>query len=206
MSVRKVVVDKKRKRRLKSTEGLPKLSEYRKGDFLPGNTVWQRRLDSNGQKRMFTDPKALLDEFEKYVCWALANPIPSAKLASEEGLPMVINVPLRRPITISGFCVIIGCNEDYLRNFRNDVRKNPKLGAFGPVIESIYQFVEDNLMEGATVNQFNANIISRKLGLIDRTDVTTNNKELMTAPTFTIINQAPAFAASEGEVDKEKKG
>lgn len=171
--------------------------------FEKGNTLWDLRI-RKGQERMFTDPQALLIEFEKYVNWANDNPIIVSEKSTSQGFAGLTEVPYRRPITIGAFCIVIGCNEDYLRNFRNDVKKKIAPEAFGPVIDEIYLYVDEQLFEGATVNQFNANIISRKLGLIDRSDVTTKG-DSVSAPAINIYNTAPPFALGENEVDQKKK-
>jgi hypothetical protein len=205
MSVRKVV--NKRKPRGKSKRGGAKTGLPKKlpptNAFQPGNTLWSQRVRS-GRERFFKDPLALLQKFQEYVQWAESNPIMVSEKSSSQGFAGLTEVPYRRPITVSAFCVIIGCNEDFLRNFRADVRKTPALADFAPVIDEIYQYVEDQLFEGASINQFNANLISRKLGLAEKTDVTSKG-EAIAQPSINIYNTAPPFAEAERDVDKERK-
>lgn len=215
MSAKKVEKLVKRKPRGKakvsSKTALPSAKEfktYRPANAFPvGNDLWKLR-NKTGAKRFFESPVDMLQEFERYVSWALENPIISAKPVIEEGVATLQDVPLRRPITVGAFCFVIGCNEDYLRNFRGDVRKNPKLADFGPVIDAIYQYVEEVLTEGAAVGQFNANLISRKLGLADRSDITTGGEKIQTSMpelTIKIENNTPGFANAEAEIKDKKK-
>jgi hypothetical protein len=49
---------------------------------------------------------------------------------------------------------------------------------FFPVITRIKDVISSQQFEGATVGAYNPNIIARKLGLIDKTDITSDNKPL----------------------------
>lgn len=62
--------------------------------------------------------------------------------------------------------------------------------------------IEGQQFEGATVGVFNANIIARKLGLVDKKDVTTNGQNVTASP----LNDLPTEALLEIEQIAKKYG
>ncbi len=69
--------------------------------------------------------------------------------------------------------------------------KNANHPDFLQVVSRIDEIIYTQKFEGAAVGAFNANIISRDLGLRDGSDVTTNGKELE-VPIFNVIPHVPS--------------
>ena len=65
-----------------------------------------------------------------------------------------------------GLCLYIDCSTSYFRSFKSTATEDKK--DFLTVIEKIEEVVYQQQFEGATVGAYNANIISRALGLTDK--------------------------------------
>lgn len=118
-----------------------------------------------GRPRVFATPKVMLEAMELYVRWATNNPIQSQQLADGK----LVTLPLRRPITLEGYCLFCGVTSGYLRDFRKTIA--PKEPGFTAVMNTIEEYITGDLFEGAAAGQFNANLISKKLGLADSVNV-----------------------------------
>ena len=119
-----------------------------------------------GRPRKFK-PAELLDEFQNYIQDRMSNPIvekeeesgvigknPSAK-TKEKSHPQLLSV--------ADFCVYLGCS----RNWWNEL-PDEYLG----VKSHISTYIDNFQLKGASIGVFNANIVSRLLGLKDKTELT----------------------------------
>lgn len=147
------------------------------------NTFWKLRLAS-GRKRIFRSPKALMDKANEYFQWCISNPwLINEVIKSGPKAGKIVTIPTARPFTIAGFCVHIGVNSRYFNDFEKSLvgKEDGVSKDFSEVISYIKDIMRTQKFEGAAVGVFNANIISRDLGLIDKTDVTTDGESLGTA-------------------------
>jgi len=155
-----------------------------------GNQFWKLR-SKHGRDKLFATSKLLWDAACEYFQWCDENPW----LKSEQGkkppkpfklendeiiiIPDVVQIPTSRPYTMTGLCLYLGCNVQYFNQFKKSLDKNEN--DFSVVITRIEEIVYTQKFEGAAVGAFNANIISRDLGLIEKTDnknTNLNSKEL----------------------------
>ena len=117
-----------------------------------------------GRPRKFK-PIELLDEFEKYILDRMSHPIVEAesetnrndthrgaKLKEKEHPQM---------LSIADFCVYLGCS----RNWWNELPEE-----FLGVKSHISTYIDNFQLKGAAIGVFNANIVSRLLGLKDKTE------------------------------------
>lgn len=122
------------------------------------------------KEELFGSPEKLLSAACSYFEWCDKNtwykqePI---KSGSECG--RIIDIPIRRPYSISGFCAYIRCGQAYYYQFKKKCSTE-----FNEAIELIEDIIETQQFEGATVGIFNTSIIARKLGLREQTDITSN--------------------------------
>ena len=123
------------------------------------NKFWELR-SKHGRDKLFATPELLLQAAEEYFNWCDSTPIQ----ANEK--------TYIRPYTLTGFLIYIDASESYWRDF-----KSAKHEGFSSVIERVEQIVYTQQFEGATVGMFNANIISRKLGLSEKLDSRLVDKE-----------------------------
>jgi len=135
-----------------------------------GNSFWQLR-SKHGRDAIFTDPNTLLEACTEYFKatdgrkWFKREAIKGGEMAGQ-----LIAIPIETPYSLTGLCIFLDVNTDYLTQFENsETYKNNK--DFSRVITYVRDIIDTQQFEGATVGAFNANIIARKLGLTDNQKV-----------------------------------
>lgn len=147
----------------------------------PGNKFWQLR-SRHGRGKLFASPKLLLKAAEQYFAWCDNNPwLKMEQLkkpycvtkGKKKTWVTLAEIPTQRPYTLSGFGLYCHASETYIKDFQRSLQgKTDKLSQdFLAVIALIRETIDTQQLEGATVGAFNANIISRKLGLADKQEV-----------------------------------
>lgn len=132
-----------------------------------GNQFWKIR-SRHGRDMLFKTPKLLWEAACEYFEWCDENPWLREELKVVDKAIERESVSLGRPYTLVGLCLYIHCSEEYFRKFKSEERAGGK--DFIPVINQIEQTIYSQKFEGASVGVFNANIISRELGLVDRSE------------------------------------
>ena len=119
-----------------------------------------------GRPRKFK-PAELLDQFEKYLQDRMSNPIIEKE---EESGYTGRNVSAKTKekshpqlLSVADFCVFLGCS----RNWWNELPDE-----FLGVKSHISTYIDNFQLKGASIGVFNANIVSRLLGLKDKTELT----------------------------------
>lgn len=121
-----------------------------------------------GRPKAIESPEQLWQFFIDYIEFERNNPIYKKDYVGKDGNE--VDTPLQVPITFEGFeCYlwdrgIISHLSDYSAN------TNGKYDIFSTIIARIKQNCFVHNFKGAAVGVFNANIISRKLGLTDKTE------------------------------------
>lgn len=133
--------------------------------FSKGNQLW-RQVKTPGRIREFSSPEDLWSRACEYFEWASANPILKRDVKVVDKELQDVDLPLAIPFTMGGLCVFLGINDAYFRNFKQDKTKCTE--AFSTVISQIEKIVYEQKFSGAAAGIFNANIISRDLGLVDK--------------------------------------
>ena len=119
-------------------------------------------------------PAELLEKFQEYVDWAKANPISvghTEKNTSKDGCTYSKEWEELKPrlVSISGFLVHLGCVREWWDSLdREDAKRKDE---FSRVKSFIRDYCQTYQKEMATNDIFNANIISRLLGLADKKEV-----------------------------------
>lgn len=137
------------------------------GQFEPGNQFWKARAKM-GKDKLFATPELLWDAACEYFKWCEDNPLYEAKAFSFQGSVTVENLPKMRAMTLAGLCLFLRCTESYFRSFKSQERENK--AAYLTVIEEIEQTIYYQKFTGAAADLLNANIISRDLGLADKSE------------------------------------
>lgn len=138
-----------------------------------GNSFWKKRT-KHGRDQIFKSSDILWDAACEYFQHNQENPwhkneaIKSGDLAGS-----IVSIPVCKPLTIEGLCIFLDVGKTYFNDFEKVCTKD-----FSEVIDRIKLIIYTNKFEGATVGAFNANIISRELGLIDKTQSTVVNASL----------------------------
>ena len=130
------------------------------------------RFPEKGRPLKYT-PVKLQEKFVEYVQWCKDNPIvlgTKVSNTSVEGIPYgsVTTEEKPRLVSIGGFLVYIGATRSWWGEL--DRAKQD----FSAVKDLIRGFCEEYQKEMAATGIFNANIISRLLGLADKKQVETN--------------------------------
>jgi len=117
-------------------------------------------------------PAELLEKFQEYVDWAKANPISvghTERNYAKDGGIYGKELEERKPrlVSISGFLVHLGLERSWWDNLGTGKRGEE----FLRVKSFIRDYCENFQKEMATNDIFNANIISRLLGLADKKEV-----------------------------------
>jgi hypothetical protein len=86
----------------------------------------------------------------------------AADVGSDQGEARIVKVPKMRAMTIAGLCLHIGVTHETWCQYR---KRDEEFSEVTAMIDSI---IRTQKFEGAAADLFNANIISRDLGLVDR--------------------------------------
>jgi len=173
-----------------------------------GNQWWKRRA-KHGRDKLFASADLLREAAEEYFQFVDDNPEYLVKpmavsYGGNAGSKIeMVKVPVRQPYTLHGLCIYLGCSTSYFRSFKAG-HKDGSAQDFLTVIAEIEETIYSQKFNGAASGFFNANIIARDLGLVDRQDVKSGDMPLQ-APVLNVYhNGAPPLASDEGEVTKKK--
>jgi hypothetical protein len=147
------------------------------------NKTWTLR-SSHGRGYTFKDADTLLSAAGEYFAWADNNPwYMNEPVKHGEHAGSIIKVPTQRPYTLEALVHFLDIDFTTWRLYKN---RND----FKSSVDTIENFIYNQKFEGAAVGAFNANIISRQLGLSDKKDLTTNGESLNNQhrPDFSKLN------------------
>jgi len=140
-----------------------------------GNRFWELR-SKHGRDKTFETPELLWEAACEYFAWCEDNPFMESKAMSvSQGMNQgsdveIIEIPVKRPFTLHGICLFFGVSTAYLRAFKSQERAGKE--DFLTVIAQIEETIYNQKFSGAAAGFFNANIISRDLGLADKSQIT----------------------------------
>jgi hypothetical protein len=124
-----------------------------------------------GGRPLSYKPRELAEKFVEYIEWAKDHPIVLGETqeGTRQGKSFDVEVTKTKPrlISISGFLVYLGKRWTWWQ----ELDKGKHGAAFLEVKDSVREYCEHYQTEMATVEVFNANIISRLLGLADKQEV-----------------------------------
>lgn len=148
-----------------------------------GNNYWEFR-NKHGRDFKYT-PEALWTEALKYFeymsisVWNKKEAIKSGELAGK-----LIDIPTQTPMSIQSFCLFSDIDDNTFARYE----KEEGYEDFWAITTRVRAIIESNQFEGATVGAYNPNIIARKLGLTDKTDVTTDGKAINNEFTYNVVS------------------
>ena len=134
------------------------------------NQFWKLR-DESGRKKLFETPELFFEKAIEYFKWADENPIiKTDAVRGGQNAGDILEIPIQRPYSIEALCIYLGITYQTFKNYE----KNENYKDFFEVFAYVKQIIENNQFDGATVGTYNANIIARKLGLADKSEVTSD--------------------------------
>lgn len=123
------------------------------------------QVGQRGRPRKYK-PAELLDKFQEYLRDRMENPIVETEEESgSSGQSKNEKVRVKEHpqlISIADFCIFLGCSRNWWCELGDE---------FLGVKAYISTYIENFQLKGATIGVFNANIVSRLLGLKDKVDV-----------------------------------
>jgi hypothetical protein len=129
--------------------------------FEVGNRFWEL-AENAGRPKLYETAEQLWSYACEYFVWCADNPLYETQIHGKDAVECV--VPKMRAMTIRGLCVFLGIDEDTFLNYE-------KMPDFFGIISRIRGIIWCQKFEGAGAGLLNANIISRELGLADKTSV-----------------------------------
>lgn len=170
-----------------------------------GNQFWMLRA-KHGRDRIFTTPELLWEAACEYFQWCDDNPwitkkvvqktVPTKKkrgkkieTATEQQIQQEAS-PIARPYSLTGFCIFIGASTQWWYTFKGDCKQKEEKD-FLEIIARVEEIIRTQQFEGACVGAFNANIIARTLGLVDKR-AEEHSGELRTGLTVIVKNEDDA--------------
>lgn len=144
-----------------------------------GNEFWKLRT-KHGRDKIFATPEIMWDAACEYFSYITDNPLQEQQIIKYKDDYEKVTVDKMRPFTLMGLCLFLGVNVQYFTDFEESLKgKNDKIAKdFSLVVTHIRETIYNQKFEGASAGFFNPNIIARDLGLMDKTDITTNGKEI----------------------------
>lgn len=135
-----------------------------------GNQFWKLR-SKHGRDKLFATPELLWDAACEYFQWCDENPWYKTDFKGKDADE--VQIPTSRPYTVTGLCLYLDCNSLYFRDFEKGLagKEDQQSKDFSQIVTRIKETIETQQFEGAIVGAYNANIIARKLGLSDKSEV-----------------------------------
>lgn len=125
-----------------------------------GNQFWKART-KHGRDKLFANSNLLWESCCEYFQWAEDNPLWENKVAQYQGVPISMPVEKMRAMTIGGLCLFLDIDETTWRDWKHK-------DGFSPIIIKAERVIYNQKFSGAAADLFNANIIARDLGLVDK--------------------------------------
>lgn len=130
--------------------------------FLQFRPPWNRHKVNNAED--------LWEHFTNYVEHSNSTPLVEAKLFSTKTGLANGSLNRLRPLTVEAFCNYIGISARIWNSWKTKAVDNDD-EFFHEVMEMIELNIQDHQFQGAATSFFNATMISRKLGLVEKTEV-----------------------------------
>lgn len=137
-------------------------------EYVEQEQLW-KQSNPLDKKKKFETPKAMLEAACSYFNFIDKNPFYRAEAKVVEGQIENASVPVMRAYTWDGLCIFLGIGEAYFREFRRKTIEHSDPD-YVTVIEWIGKVIKNQKFTGAASGFFNAQIISRDLGLVDKVD------------------------------------
>ena len=134
--------------------------------WFPKDSFWLARA-SKPSNLIFETPANLWEACIEYFNWARDNPLYAAETVKYMGSATIKAVPKKRLITVGGLCIFLGVARKTWYNYR-------EREGYDVVCEQVEDIIKHQNIEGAAGDFFNANIIARLLGLVDKQNVEQN--------------------------------
>jgi hypothetical protein len=144
---------------------------------LIGNDYYKLRL-TNGRHHSYEDIIEYTNNINEYFQWCIDNPLKEAQPVTYQGNGATFEVDKLRVFSIGGLCSYIGIA---VSTFYLYEQREPD---FSEITKAAKQIIENQQLEGAASGLLNPNIIALKLGLVKKTDITTDGEKIQQTQIF----------------------
>ena len=107
-----------------------------------------------------------------YFEWCNANPWIKKQWVGKDAIE--VEEELQRPYSIWGLCVHVNISQDTFENYSKAEGYETYFG----ICAHIKKIIDSQHFEGGMVGAFNANIVTRKLGLAEKADITSGGEKI----------------------------
>lgn len=129
------------------------------------NNQWWKLRAKHGRDKTFSSPEHLWESCEQYFEVTEKRKWNKTDFRGKDAEKVII--PTETPFTLQGLCLFLGID---VRTW-NDYKNLESHKDFHPITTHVEQIIYVQKFEGATVGAFNANIIARDLGLVDKKEI-----------------------------------
>lgn len=162
-----------------------------------GNQFWKMAGDSIGRERAFANPDELWGRCLQYFQWVDDNPYKQKDWVGKDGEEVEREKPL--PYTIDDLCFFLGISDETFRNYGTKEGYEDFFGVYTRAV----RIIKSQKFRGASIGLFNASIIARDLGLVDK--VEQRNEQIITGKLgVTVVSSGIPIATSESDVDQSR--
>lgn len=130
--------------------------------FQKGNQLWKLADPFKNKGRRFETPKDLWNEAVKYFEWCEENDFTSLETTTTAKGKFTKEVNHKRPFTWQGLFVFLNVSD--LKNYQ-------KNNEFSPILTRIRNIMYEQKFAGASNGIFNAGIIAKELGLVEKKEI-----------------------------------
>lgn len=134
-----------------------------------GNQFWKLR-SKHGRDKLFESPELMWEAACEYFQWCEDNPLIEIDYTGKDATK--VEKPKMRAFTIQGLTLYLGCNVQYFNDFEKGLKdkSNHVANDFSSVVTRIRETIYNQKFTGAAAGFLKENIISRELGLADKTN------------------------------------
>lgn len=141
---------------------------------MKDNKYWKLAINP-GRPKLFTNPNEIIEALDEYEYWCKENPLTKEDfIKSGEMAGQIVKINLTRTPNITGFCAYLGISNQTLLNYENLPENRDFFEAIAYVRAKLTGHLGDNSLAGVA----NPMIAARMLGLKEKQDITTNDKDL----------------------------
>ena len=132
-------------------------------------STYRERLSRTRRDKVHLTPQDFLDDCAEYFDWCEEHPLLEDKLFQFQGDVVRDSVSKVRPFTKKGLLNHVGLAESRYNSYKEQGRE------WSDAVELVEQFIYTQKFENAAAGLLNASIISRDLGLAEKSEVTGAN-------------------------------
>lgn len=147
---------------------------------LKGNEFWKLR-SKHGRDKIFETPEILLQSCEDYFEQVSKMTLGEQNWVGKDGNEVLKNHPI--PFTITGLCVFLNITHTTWLEYK-------KRNDFTEVCTRVEQIVYTQKFSYAASGFFNASIIARDLGLVDKKDLSSQDGTMSPKPQIVVADES----------------